>query len=393
MRYFGLFFVVLALLLAACGAPEFATPEATTPNNADVIEGQYIVVLNDTGLDVQAEDKAVFTARVETASRELGVALLEPLQIINGFSAKFDEAKLSDLEADPRVAYVEQDFYIYLNATQSPAPWGLNYIDGSNDNTYTYNSNGTGVTAYIIDSGIRSDHVDFNGRVDISRGGTTVQDGRGTEDCNGHGTHVASTVGGRTYGVAKNVTLVPVRVFDCSGRSFNSGSISALDFVTRTASGPTVVNMSLGGPASRALDTSVANATRAGINVVVAAGNETQNACNVSPARARSAITVGSATRNLARSSFSNFGSCVDIFAPGSDVTAAWPSSRTGVNTISGTSMASPHVAGVVALILEKNPNVAPSTIANYLSDTALNNILSGVGPGSPNKFMTKGDR
>lgn len=391
MRYFGLLLAVLALLLAACGAPESATPEATTPNSADVIEGQYIVVLNDTGLDVQAEDKAVFTARVETASRELGVALLEPLQIINGFSAKFDAAKLSDVEANPLVAYVEQDTVWSLNATQSPAPWGLGYIDGRADNAYVYNSDGRGVTAYILDTGIRSDHVDFGGRV--AQGATAVQDGRGTEDCNGHGTHVASTVGGRTYGVAKNVTLVPVRVLGCNGSGSNSGIIAAIDWVARSARGPSVANMSLGGPASRASDNAIANATRAGVTFVVAAGNEQQNACNVSPARASSAITVGSTTNRNARSSFSNYGSCVDIFAPGSNIPAAWPTSRTAVNTISGTSMASPHVAGAVALILQSNPNASPSAISNYLVNTATSNAISGVGPGSPNKFLNKANR
>ena len=390
MRYLGILTIVLALLLAACSTP---AEDAVTPNpgeaSADLIEGQYIIVLKDEGLEVQSED--VFAARVDGVALELGVDLLQPLRIINGFSAKFNESQLAAVENDAKVAYVEQDQLMYATVTQNNATWGLDRIDSTNRNgTYVYNSTGAGVNAYIMDTGIRSAHAEFGGRV--RSGATAIQDGRGTEDCNGHGTHVAGTVGGRTFGVAKNVNLIPVRVLGCNGSGSNSGIIAAVNWVTNNHVKPAVANMSLGGGASQALDTAVNNSSRAGVTYAVAAGNSRTDACSASPARAGSAITVGASNINDQRASFSNFGRCVDIFAPGQNITAAWINGNSSTNTISGTSMASPHVAGVVALILERNPNVGPTPIINYLNDTSLKNRISDV-RGSPNRLLFKGTR
>ncbi|MCA1734162.1 MAG: S8 family peptidase, partial [Acidobacteria bacterium] len=250
-----------------------------------------------------------------------------------------------------------------------------------------YNATGSSVKAYVIDTGIRSSHSDFGGRV-IS-GYTAISDGRGTTDCNGHGTHVAGTVGGSKYGVAKSVTLVPVRVLDCNGSGTNSGVIAGIDWVTSNhgAGQPAVANMSLGGGASSALDTAVKNSIADGVTYVVASGNSNADACNYSPARVPEAITVNSSTSSDARSSFSNWGSCTDIFAPGSSITSAWYTSDTATNTISGTSMASPHVAGVAALYLQGNTSASPSTVWGAIRDSASANKISGVN-GSPNLLV-----
>ena len=207
----------------------------------------------------------------------------------------------------------------------------------------------------MIDTGIRASHQEFAGR--IGNGFTAITDGQGTNDCNGHGTHVAGTTGGTTYGVAKQVTLHPVRVLSCSGSGSNSGVIAGVDWVTANHVKPAVANMSLGGGVSTALDNAVQNSIAAGVSYAVAAGNSNANACNYSPARAANAVTVGSTTSSDARSSFSNFGTCVDLFAPGSSITSAWYTSNTATNTISGTSMASPHVAGALALYLHDEPD------------------------------------
>lgn len=350
------------------------------------IPNQYIVVLKDDVGDV--ETAAINLARDFNGDRNGGHTYNRALK---GFSVRMSEQQALRLANDPRVDFVEEDGVVSLGTTQTGATWGLDRIDQRDlplNGTYTYTPTGTGVKAYIIDTGIRATHTQFAGRV-IS-GFTAINDGLGTDDGNGHGTHVSGTVGGSTYGVAKNVTLVAVRVLDSAGNGTDSGVISGVDFVTSNhlAGQPAVANMSLGGGISTALDTAVNNAINDGVTFAVAAGNENQNACNVSPARVANAITVGSTTTTDARSSFSNFGTCVDIFAPGSSITSSWRTSDTATNTISGTSMATPHVTGVAALFLETNPTATPAQVAAAIINSSTPNKVTGAGTGSPNRLL-----
>ena len=386
--------IVLALAVLCLAAPAFAGDGSIRiADGAAAIPDRYIVVLNDDAASSpdlpSASGLTVAIVAVDMAARYNGTVFFVYESALKGFAIQMTERAAQRLSADKRVAFVEQDSEVSINATQTGATWGIDRVDQRNrplSTTYTYNTTASNVHAYIIDTGIRSSHTLFGGR---STGGTTViNDGNGTNDCNGHGTHVAGTVGSSTYGIAKAVRLHPVRVLSCSGSGSNSGVISGVNWVANNRVLPAVANMSLGGGASSALDTAVNGAINRSVTFAVAAGNSNANACNSSPARVPAAITVGSTTSSDARSSFSNFGTCVDIFAPGSSIRSTWATSDTATNTISGTSMASPHVAGVAALYLATHTTASPATVRNAIVNNATTNVLTGVGTGSPNRLL-----
>ncbi len=382
--------LALGALTSGAGSAQ-AAPDRDRPApllgtaKKSAIDGSWIVVLEGRASSAQAGN-AIDQARADGATRVDRFSAA-----IDGFSARMSDSAVDQLRENPNVAWIEADQRVTADATQSPATWGLDRIDQRSlplNNAYTYNATGSGVTAYIIDTGILASHNEFGGRV--GSGYTAINDGRGTTDCNGHGTHVAGTVGGSTYGVAKQVSLRPVRVLDCSGSGSTSGVIAGVDWVTgnHAAGAPAVANMSLGGGVSSALDTAVNNSIADGVTYAVAAGNENTNACNGSPSRVASALTVGSTTSTDARSSFSNYGSCLDLFAPGSTITSAWYTGNTATNTISGTSMATPHVAGAAALYLQGSPSASPATVSNAIVSTATTGVVSNPGTGSPNRLL-----
>ncbi len=372
----------------APGATELPTQQPAS----EKIPGQYIVVFEEAIAEPGASHLQVAGAverRAEQLMLRHGGTLKHTYSAaLKGFAAQLSAAEAEQIAQRPDVAFVEQDQTVHAIGTQNNAPWGLDRVDDRSglDGTYEYTPTGSGVNAYILDTGIRTSHNDFGGRAVAAF--DAIGDGRNGQDCNGHGTHVAGTVGGATYGVAKDVTLYAVRVLNCQGSGSNSGVIAGVDYVAQNASGPSVANMSLGGGASTALDNAVQNAINSGVTFAVAAGNSNANACNASPARVDDALTVGSTTSSDQRSSFSNYGSCVDIFAPGSQITSAWYTSNSATNTISGTSMASPHVAGAAALYLENNGGASPASVFSAITSTATEGALSGIRSGSPNLLL-----
>lgn len=355
--------------------------------------GHYIVVLREPARP--GAGAAVATATVSALSQQLvkqyGGTVTARYEYLRGFAAQMQEAEAQALAEDPSVLFVEEDSLVRAYGFQQNPPWGLDRIDQRSpflNQVYTYNATGKGVNVYVIDSGIRRTHQDFGGRVIPA----WPLQGGATNDCDGHGTHVAGTVGGTAYGVAKGATLHAVRVLDCSGRGALSQVLAGIDWVTGHHVKPAVANLSLGDSATPSLDLAVQKLIAAGVTSVVAAGNDDHDACLDSPGRLPEALTIGATRRSYSpffdqRASFSNKGRCVDLFAPGSDVLSAGISSDTASVLKSGTSMAAPHVAGAVALYLERHPNASPATVNADVLGSATSGTVSDAG-GSPNRFL-----
>jgi subtilisin family serine protease len=354
---------------------------AAAPAQAAPAVTRAVIVQLDPGISAAIE------ARLAAAN---GAGVIRHLyrQVLNGFAGRFSEAAIAALQRNPHVLSVEPDAVVTADARQSPTPsWGLDRVDQRQrplNNAYTYRSTGANVRAYVVDTG-----VSRTGDLDQRENGHDVLTGLddGSGDCNGHGTHVAGTLAGNRFGVAKNAVIVPVRVLDCLGNGSWSDVIAGLDWVVSNhrAGTPAVANMSLGGSANTAVDSAVRRVIQDGVTITVSAGNNGTNACTQSPARVPAAVTVGATDRNDRRASFSNYGSCLDLFAPGVDITSDWLAGS--ANTISGTSMASPHVAGAAARILQGSPRLTPAQVAARLVTNSTKSVVTGAS-GSPNRLL-----
>ncbi|TFK21493.1 serine protease [Coprinopsis marcescibilis] len=381
MQFFTVLTAALALFMAAPTAMAAPSGLRTVERFQGETSGKYII---------QFKTRA---ARRAWARR---LAAATELDIIEGVSAEVDDDTLNQLRASEDVEVVSEDGISHIFATQTNAPWGLgrlsqrarltNQNTGALTYTYTYDDTaGAGVDIYVLDTGVLTSHSQFGGR---ARWGISYVGG--TTDGHGHGTHCAGTAAGSQFGVAKRANIIAVQVLNASGSGSNTGIISGLNWVltqSRSSGRPSVVSMSLGGGAATAVDSAVASLTAAGVHVVVAAGNSNTDAASTSPARAPSAITVGASTIADARSSFSNYGAVVDVFGPGTNVISSWIGSNTATNNISGTSMATPHIAGLVAYLIAKDGNISPAAMSTKLKSLALNGVISGIPSGTANEL------
>ncbi|MFI5491326.1 S8 family peptidase [Actinoplanes sp. NPDC051859] len=383
----------VALTTLGVPAPATAAPAekaVLAAPGAEVVPDSYVVVLH--------EDRAAVAGQAKTlTSRHGGTVRQTYSHALRGFAATMSAQQARRMAADPAVAYVQADQIHRASDTQTnPPSYGLDRIDQRNrplNQAYTYSTGAANVHAYVIDTGIRTSHQDFGGR---ATSGFDAVDGGTADDCHGHGTHVAGTVGGTAYGVAKSVQLVAVRVLNCQGSGSTAQVVAGIDWVTANAVKPAVANMSLGGGADTALDNAVTRSIASGVSYSIAAGNGflglfALDACTQSPARVPTALTVSAVDNVDKKSSWANRGTCVDVFAPGIGITSAWATNDTATSTISGTSMAAPHVAGAAALYLAKNPTATAAQVHTAIVSGSTPNVVTSPGNGSPNRLLYTG--